>query len=125
MKSIGAENTPSLAIAILVIPIFDTVRVFAIRILNGRSPFSPDKNHIHHVLKRAGFSQIGVVMTLAGINVGFIVLTHLCRGLGDTVLIGSIAAIFLIAAGLIEYFQPTRLAHLEEQGHVGHISMEN
>lgn len=125
MKSIGAENTPSLAIAILIIPIFDTVRVFAIRILNGRSPFSPDKNHIHHVLKRAGLSQIGVVMTLAGINIVFIAFTHIFRSLGDTVLIGGMAAVFLVAAGVIEYFQPARSADVEEEAPVGHVSMEN
>lgn len=125
MKSIGAQNTPSLAIAIMVIPIFDTMRVFAIRILNGRSPFSPDKNHIHHVLKRAGLSQIGVVMTLAAINIAIIALTHIFRDAGDTVLIACIAGLFLISAAAIEYFQPTKLAHLEEQGHVSQMQVDN
>jgi UDP-N-acetylmuramyl pentapeptide phosphotransferase/UDP-N-acetylglucosamine-1-phosphate transferase len=44
------ENAPIIAIAILIVPLFDTARVFAIRLANKRSPFSPDRNHVHHVL---------------------------------------------------------------------------
>lgn len=44
------ENAPIIAIAILIVPLFDTARVFAIRVANKRSPFSPDRNHVHHVL---------------------------------------------------------------------------
>ena len=44
------ENAPLVAIAILIVPLFDTARVFTIRIVNKRGPFSPDRNHIHHVL---------------------------------------------------------------------------
>ena len=44
------ENAPLIAVAILIVPLFDTARVFAIRIANKKSPFSPDRNHIHHVL---------------------------------------------------------------------------
>ncbi|MEM9077505.1 MAG: MraY family glycosyltransferase [Bacteroidota bacterium] len=44
------ENAPLIAISILIVPLFDTARVFALRLANKRSPFSPDRNHIHHVL---------------------------------------------------------------------------
>jgi len=44
------ENAPLIAIAILIVPLFDTARVFTIRIANKRGPFSPDRNHVHHVL---------------------------------------------------------------------------
>ena len=37
-------------ISILSYPIFDIVRVFFIRIMNGKSPFLPDKKHIHHLI---------------------------------------------------------------------------
>lgn len=63
---------PSVAIGILFVPVFDTVRVFAIRIFSGRSPFIPDKNHVHHRLLAVGFSQIGTVLALAAVNVAII-----------------------------------------------------
>ncbi|SMC38488.1 UDP-N-acetylmuramyl pentapeptide phosphotransferase/UDP-N-acetylglucosamine-1-phosphate transferase [Cellulophaga tyrosinoxydans] len=44
------ENAPLIAISILIVPLFDTARVFAIRLSQKRGPFSPDRNHTHHVL---------------------------------------------------------------------------
>ncbi len=44
------ENVPLIAISILIVPLFDTARVFTIRLANGRSPFSADRNHTHHIL---------------------------------------------------------------------------
>ena len=63
---------PSVALGILFIPLFDTIRVFMIRILKGSSPFVPDKNHIHHRLLNMGLSQTGTVLTLASINLSVI-----------------------------------------------------
>ena len=42
---------------VLVYPVIDTLRVFTKRILNGVSPFTPDKNHIHHLLLNIGCSH--------------------------------------------------------------------
>jgi UDP-N-acetylmuramyl pentapeptide phosphotransferase/UDP-N-acetylglucosamine-1-phosphate transferase len=47
---IQLENLPLLVLAILVVPFFDTTRVFTLRIMNKKGPFSPDRNHIHHLL---------------------------------------------------------------------------
>ena len=44
------DNYPYIVLAILIVPFFDTARVFTIRIMNKRGPFSPDRNHIHHLL---------------------------------------------------------------------------
>ncbi|WP_202923365.1 MraY family glycosyltransferase [Pontibacter pudoricolor] len=60
--------SPSVALGILFIPVFDTLRVFSIRIFSGKSPFIPDKNHVHHRLLALGFNQIGTVLLLALIN---------------------------------------------------------
>ncbi len=51
-------NAPIIAIVILIVPIFDTLRVFLVRILAGRSPFSADRNHMHHILLDNGLSHI-------------------------------------------------------------------
>ena len=49
---------PAAAIGILILPLFDTFRVFTTRILRGRSPFLPDRNHIHHLLIDTGISHM-------------------------------------------------------------------
>jgi UDP-GlcNAc:undecaprenyl-phosphate/decaprenyl-phosphate GlcNAc-1-phosphate transferase len=53
---------------VLFIPIFDTLRVIIIRKLNGTSPFSPDRNHVHHVLLDLGFSHKKASFSLALLN---------------------------------------------------------
>jgi UDP-GlcNAc:undecaprenyl-phosphate/decaprenyl-phosphate GlcNAc-1-phosphate transferase len=50
-------HAPVFALGIVLIPVFDTLRVFAIRLWKGQSPFSPDKIHVHHLLTNAGFSH--------------------------------------------------------------------
>lgn len=51
------ENAPIFTLGIVLIPVFDTIRVFAIRIWKGKSPFAPDKTHIHHLLTNHGFGH--------------------------------------------------------------------
>lgn len=49
--------TPVYAMSVLAYPLVDTLRAFTIRILKGRSPFSADRNHIHHKLLDKGLSH--------------------------------------------------------------------
>lgn len=46
-----------IALSVLFIPMYDTIRVMLVRCKNGKSIFMPDKNHIHHKFLSAGFSQ--------------------------------------------------------------------
>lgn len=50
--------------SLLAVPCFDVVRVFFFRIIHGRSPFQPDKNHIHHKLMACGLSQHQTLATI-------------------------------------------------------------
>lgn len=68
------DNIPAVAIGILILPIFDTLRVFITRILRGKSPFKPDRRHIHHLLIDFGFSHLQATGILLFINAVFIVL---------------------------------------------------
>ena len=52
------SNMPILALALLSYPMFDTLRVFIIRIKDKKSPFTADRNHIHHKLIDLGLSHI-------------------------------------------------------------------
>ncbi len=70
---------PAVAICVLTIPIFDTIRVSITRIKQHRSPFQPDKNHIHHLLLRAGLNHIQTTCVLLSVSVLFIGLAVLGR----------------------------------------------
>ena len=52
----------------LFIPAFDTLRVIIIRKINGHSPFSPDRNHAHHVLLDLGLSHKKASFSLGLLN---------------------------------------------------------
>lgn len=52
------SQAPLLPMALLIVPATDTLRVFTIRILKKGSPFSPDRNHIHHLLIKAGLTHV-------------------------------------------------------------------
>jgi UDP-N-acetylmuramyl pentapeptide phosphotransferase/UDP-N-acetylglucosamine-1-phosphate transferase len=52
------EHAPLVALALFIVPVTDTLRVFAIRTWHKRSPFAPDMNHIHHLLVKLGMGHI-------------------------------------------------------------------
>lgn len=54
--------------AVLSIPVFDTLRVMSTRILQGKSPFSPDKRHLHHMFIDLGFSHTGTTISILSLN---------------------------------------------------------
>ena len=56
------------ALAVLSIPVFDTVRVMSMRILRGTSPFHPDKTHLHHLFISTGYSHIGTTISILILN---------------------------------------------------------
>ena len=57
-------NKPLLTISLIIYPLADLLRVFVIRITNKKSPFSPDQNHIHHLLLKKGYSHFKVVLII-------------------------------------------------------------
>ncbi len=59
--SLLLPHAPVFVLSIVFIPVFDTLRVFAVRIWNGKSPFVGDKTHIHHLLTNQGFSHLFAV----------------------------------------------------------------
>ncbi|MER3463120.1 MAG: undecaprenyl-phosphate alpha-N-acetylglucosaminyl 1-phosphate transferase [Chitinophagaceae bacterium] len=63
-------HMPVFALGIVLIPVFDTLRVFSLRIWKGKSPFHPDKTHIHHLLTNNGWSH--------GFAAKLICMTHAC-----------------------------------------------
>lgn len=60
-------------LAVLCVPVFDTLRVMSARIIKGKSPFSPDKTHLHHLFLELGYSHIGTALSIIAINL-FVVL---------------------------------------------------
>ena len=100
------EAAPAIGFAILIVPLFDTLRVFGQRILDRRSPFSPDRSHVHHFLLELGFSHKMVTFLCVGANICLIILTLALRNLGTTIAIGVLLSVSASLIALIYYSRP-------------------
>ncbi|QNL51580.1 undecaprenyl/decaprenyl-phosphate alpha-N-acetylglucosaminyl 1-phosphate transferase [Olivibacter sp. SDN3] len=65
---------PGVAIALLIMPTFDTFRVFILRILRGKSPFMADRNHLHHRLLDLGLSHLQASSIIVATNLSMVAL---------------------------------------------------
>jgi UDP-GlcNAc:undecaprenyl-phosphate GlcNAc-1-phosphate transferase len=89
--------SPALTIAILAGPVFDTLRVFLLRISKGKSPFEADRNHIHHRILKLGLSHVQATLCLSVIGMLSIGAVFLFNRLGNSLLISLIFFISLVA----------------------------
>ncbi|HVD97915.1 MAG TPA: MraY family glycosyltransferase [Cytophagaceae bacterium] len=106
------SNTPAVSVAILFIPILDTARVFVLRIMAGKSPFIPDKNHIHHKLVEIGFSQLSTVLILVLINILAIALVIFFDGLPLTMQMIALFLYALLFSVIIEISTRLKKTHI-------------
>ena len=116
IKFINVANAPlvpvpvpsavAIGFAVLIVPLLDTLRVFSIRIINGRSPFTPDRNHVHHLLLQRGLSHAAVTFTCVGINIGFVMLAWFGRSLGPNYLLLIMLLLSFTGLGLLYYRRP-------------------
>lgn len=65
------EGALLIAFSTLIIPAFDVIRVVMLRIRNGRNPFEPDRNHIHHKFLAMGFTPRKAMIIILLISCGF------------------------------------------------------
>lgn len=91
------------ALAVLIVPVFDCLRVFLIRLLHHRSPFSGDRNHIHHRLKQLGYTDGAVVFRLLIFNISMVGMTLLLQHLGNFTLIILLFSICILSNGLLTF----------------------
>ncbi|MBP6335023.1 MAG: undecaprenyl/decaprenyl-phosphate alpha-N-acetylglucosaminyl 1-phosphate transferase [Bacteroidia bacterium] len=78
-ENVFAFSAPVIVLAILIIPVVDALRVFFLRLVKRRSPFSADRQHIHHKLLELGFSQKQVAIFLYLVNFLFILAAWIFR----------------------------------------------
>ncbi|HVY81195.1 MAG TPA: MraY family glycosyltransferase [Steroidobacteraceae bacterium] len=92
-------STASAALPLLLvgIPIIDTAAVMVWRMRQGRSPFTSDRNHLHHRLLSLGFSHGEAVAILYLLQAELFLLVYFLRLEEDTVILG----VFLTFAGLL------------------------
>ncbi len=79
VENIYVTLNPALPLLLLGLPVLDTLTVMTQRIYIGRSPFSPDKRHIHHRLLSYGFTHAEAVSCIYALQSVFLLAAFLLR----------------------------------------------
>jgi UDP-GlcNAc:undecaprenyl-phosphate GlcNAc-1-phosphate transferase len=114
------QSAVAVGFSILMIPLLDTLRVFSIRIFKGSSPFTPDRNHVHHLLLDRGFKHTGVTFFCLFLNIGFIALAYFAQSFGPTKLLLLMLVLAFSGLAMLYYYRrakPTMFIakHLDEK----------
>lgn len=107
------KSAPAIAFGILIIPLFDTLRVFLIRVVKGKSPFHGDRNHVHHLLVDLKLTHTQASIVLALVNLVFINIAFACQSLGSFYLLILILATATTATVLLGVVKNRKVANSE------------
>ncbi len=101
----GKFNSPfTMGVALMVYPLFDTVRVFVRRIVSGNHPMKADKGHIHHFLLRSGMSHRKATLVISSVQLTLVVTAILLNSVEDNWALTALIGLVLIFGGVVEQF---------------------
>jgi UDP-GlcNAc:undecaprenyl-phosphate GlcNAc-1-phosphate transferase len=109
IRWLNYQSAPVIALAILIVPLTDFIRVTAIRLMQGQSPVKADKNHIHHVLVRAGFSHARTSLLLNGINLSFIAAAFILHNINQSLLFFLLLVIGILLSQVPYFILKTKV----------------
>lgn len=104
-NSFSCHASPAVGFAVLMIPLFDTLRVFGLRILDRRSPFSPDRIHVHHYLLDLGFSHKKITLSCVVATLTFAATAFMLRNYDTTLIIAILLVMAFSVIGIIYYLR--------------------
>jgi UDP-N-acetylmuramyl pentapeptide phosphotransferase/UDP-N-acetylglucosamine-1-phosphate transferase len=111
------QSAPAVAIGILIVPLFDTFRVFMLRIIHGKSPFVADHQHLHHRLLRLGITHLQVTLILISVNLIFVVLCYLLQGIGIIWLTSLILGLASLMSYILLFLAKKRTTNSIDSGY--------
>jgi UDP-GlcNAc:undecaprenyl-phosphate/decaprenyl-phosphate GlcNAc-1-phosphate transferase len=104
-------SKPVFAIATLIYPLTDTLRVFIVRAAKGISPFSADRNHLHHRLMDCGLSHIGIVISVYTFGIVTIGLSLLSYYLNPSIALLLIVAFTALCTSILHLIYRKKNKH--------------
>lgn len=93
-------SAPAIAVAILILPIVDTLNVMIIRLINRESLFKADKNHIHHKLLKLGLTHRRSTFYIISYYLFIIVIANFLRHINVSLLLIIVLSLGFIGAYL-------------------------
>lgn len=98
----GEVSPVALTLALFIIPVYDTLRVFLIRFYSGKHPLSPDRNHIHHVMLKLGYNHGQATIILTGFNLLVVLAVYSLQFVGELWLILSMATVVICIGTVLD-----------------------
>lgn len=117
-------------LAVLSIPVFDTLRVIFSRLFRGDSPFQPDKTHMHHLLFDLGFSHIGITLFEILSNLMVVLLWWLSYKLGASIEVQLYVVVTLALMVTVGFYELVRFSEKRDTRlyrilvRIGHLTRE-
>ncbi len=111
-------SKPVFVIATLTYPLTDTLRVFIIRTMKGLSPFSADRNHLHHRLLDCGFSQtktVCIIYVYSALTVGASLLSYF---LSPSLALGTVIICSVLFIGMVSLSYKSSLKKKQDNDRV-------
>jgi UDP-N-acetylmuramyl pentapeptide phosphotransferase/UDP-N-acetylglucosamine-1-phosphate transferase len=95
-------SKPVFVIATMVYPLADTLRVFTLRAATGVSPFSADRNHLHHRLIDCGLNHRGTVIIIYIFNLMVTGIAVACYNLNPSIALVVVVSFALLCTGVLQ-----------------------
>lgn len=112
------KAAPGVAVAVVLLPLFDMTRVFFQRIIKGRHPFSADRLHIHHMLMDIGWSHTKISLVLYAFSLSIISISLMLKEMRSMNLVLVLLAICIAMTYAVLKYR----SHLESQTKKSHAS---
>jgi UDP-GlcNAc:undecaprenyl-phosphate/decaprenyl-phosphate GlcNAc-1-phosphate transferase len=96
------EHTPVFVLGVVMIPVFDTLRVFAMRMWRGKSPFAADRTHMHHLLTNAGYGHVFAVRVICVIHALILMEVYVLNGMRQEYMLIILAAFMILITLLLK-----------------------
>ncbi len=102
------KSAPIIAVAILILPIIDTLNVILVRLVNKKSPFDADQNHIHHKVLRLNFTHRRSTFYILSYYFIVVIVAYLLRHVNITYLL-----LIIIFMGFFGAYLPNIIAGIK------------
>ena len=112
------------ALAILIVPLADTLRVFIKRIARGKSPMQPDRTHTHHILLRLGCNHAQATGILVTVNIIFVLLALVLKDLSDAIVIPVILFTALALSTMLDFIFRSAIERRKEELREEHVKQK-
>lgn len=113
--SISAEYwvhaSPGVAMGIMALPIFDMIRVFCLRVFRRKSPFKPDRTHLHHIFLDLGFSHRSLVSIIVVWNIVVVLLCFAFRDIKSSHMLVMLISIVFVPSVILAYIRDRKMVN--------------